>query len=31
VPGYPVFESAQPDDFVALIEKLRKEVKGRGA
>jgi 23S rRNA pseudouridine955/2504/2580 synthase len=30
VPGYPVFESAQPDDFVALIEKLRKEVKGRG-
>ena len=31
VPGYPVFESAQPDDFVTLIEKLRKEVKGRGA
>lgn len=27
VPGYPVFESAQPDDFVALIEKLRQEVK----
>ncbi len=27
VPGYPVFESEQPDDFVALIAKLRKEVK----
>lgn len=31
VPGYPVFETPQPDDFVTLIEKLRKEVKGRGA
>ncbi|MDE2421037.1 MAG: RluA family pseudouridine synthase [Gammaproteobacteria bacterium] len=31
VPGYPVFETPQPDDFVVLIEKLRKEVKGRGA
>jgi 23S rRNA pseudouridine955/2504/2580 synthase len=28
VPGYQVFESPQPDDFVALIERLRKEVKG---
>ncbi len=28
VPGYPLFETPQPDDFVVLIEKLRKEVKG---
>ncbi len=31
VPGYPLFETPRPDDFVVLIEKLRKEVKGRGA
>jgi 23S rRNA pseudouridine955/2504/2580 synthase len=28
VPGYQLFETPQPDDFVTLIEKLRKEVKG---
>lgn len=27
VPGYPLFETPQPEDFVALIEQLRKETK----
>ena len=28
VPGYPLFESPKPDDFVTLIEQLKGEVKG---
>jgi len=29
VPGYPQFETAMPEDFAALLEVLRTEVKGR--